>query len=76
MTALGETGRPVAYLFDLPLTFAEAHAFAAIEGGYGTPDQKVLFMAWVVKMSIVHGSWIVDATRGMIEAHVPDLTCP
>jgi hypothetical protein len=33
-------------------------------------------MAWVVKMSIVHGSWIVDATRGMIEAHVPDLTCP
>jgi hypothetical protein len=65
-----------ATLFGLPLTYPEAHAFSDVSAGHGTPEQKVLLMSWVVKMSLLHGLWVTDAVMPMIEAHVPDLTCP
>jgi hypothetical protein len=52
--------KPIAFLFDLPMDHAEAHAFSAFEAGVDTPEQRRLLLAWVVKMTMIHGTWVAD----------------
>ena len=52
--------KPIAFLFGLPMTYAEAHAFSAYEAGVDTREQREVLVAWMVKMTLVHGTWVGD----------------
>jgi hypothetical protein len=54
-------GRPVAYLFgELPMMAAEAYAFSNLEAGTPTEHDLAILRAWLVKMTLVHGTWVAD----------------
>jgi hypothetical protein len=50
--------KPIAFLWGLPMNYAEACAFSAYEGGVWTANDHEILMAWVVKMTLVHGTWV------------------
>jgi len=51
---------PVAFLFGLPMTREEAFAFSAFEAGNDTREQREMLVAWKVKMTLAHGTWVGD----------------
>jgi hypothetical protein len=52
--------RPVAFIHNLPLTYREANAFSNIEAGFPAMGDREVMAAWLVKMTLLHGSWIAD----------------
>lgn len=55
--------KPVAYILDLPLTIDEVIAYQAIQAGTGTDRDKAVFTAWVVAMTLAHGTWVAERFR-------------
>jgi hypothetical protein len=58
MAAARKLKIPAAWVFGLPLTLAEAHAFQAWESGVYTEEQRETLMAWKVAMTLAHGTWV------------------
>jgi hypothetical protein len=54
---------PVAFLWGLPMTLDEALAFQAWEAGVHTEDQMATLKAWMVLMTLKHGTWVGDQMR-------------
>ena len=48
--------KPSAYLF----TFREAVAFSNLDAGVELPGDREIMQAWLVKMTLAHGTWVVD----------------
>jgi hypothetical protein len=54
-----DPSKPVAYLFgQLPLMLNEAYAVSNVEAGVDTPADHAVLRAWLVKMILVHGTWV------------------
>jgi hypothetical protein len=51
---------PVAFVWGLPMFINEALAFQAWEAHCATPEQLETLRAWLVAMTLVHGSWVRD----------------
>jgi len=49
-----------ATLFGLPLTHSEALSYSALQAGCATDHQRDLLKAWLVKMTLLHGTWVSD----------------
>jgi hypothetical protein len=59
-----DPAKPVAYLFgDLPLLLDEAYAVSNFEAGIATVRDREIMHAWLVKMILVHGTWVEDRCR-------------
>ena len=53
----------VSTLFGLPMTLAEALSYSDLQAGCATERQRSLLKAWLVKMTLLHGTWVSDLIR-------------
>ena len=54
---------PVAFMFGdtrLGMDRREAYAYSNIEASFGTDDDRAVMQAWLVKMILLHGTWVTD----------------
>lgn len=66
MLAMGSPDKPMAYIFDLPLNTREALAYMAVSADAYSEEQRAIVKAWVVKMTLVHGSWVAERFAGIM----------
>ena len=53
----------VAFMFGdgrLALNHAEVMAVSNLQAGVATPQEKALLHAWLVKMTLAHGTWVQE----------------
>jgi hypothetical protein len=58
-----DVGKPVAWMWGdqrLPLTAREANAFSNLESGQPLIGDRTTIEAWLVRMVLLHGSWVSD----------------
>lgn len=65
MLAAMAGNKPVAFMADgqLPLDLSEATAYMAHQANAATPEQLAVLKTWLVKMTLLHGSWVHDWLR-------------
>jgi hypothetical protein len=78
LLALNSDAKPIATMFGLPMHRAEALAYMAFQAGTHTEDDIRTLCAWVVKQTLVEGTWAADQLReaglGLIIERVEGLT--
>lgn len=68
--AAGIQPKVVAWMYGLPLTQPEAMAVSAYQAEAATDLDRALMAAWMVKMTLVHGSWVAEQCGWLIpETH-------
>jgi hypothetical protein len=48
----------------LPLVAREATAFSNIQSGYGNAEDRAIMDAWIIRLTLLHGTWVHDLMRG------------
>lgn len=59
-------GKPVAFMFDLPLTARQAGAYMAVSADHYSEDEMATVRAWIVEMTLKHGTWVSERLSAVL----------
>lgn len=53
-------GKPVAWMYGLPLSARQATAYMAVSADHYTDDELATLQAWIVEMTLKNGTWVSE----------------